>query len=270
MRVAIQGYEGSFHALAAQKYFGHMPDLVMCESFPALFKALNTGHADKAVMAIENTIAGTILFNYSLLRNSDYVIRGETALRIEHMLMALPGQTIHDILEVRTHPVALMQCMAFFQQYPHIKLVEDIDTALMAKYIADNNKSGVAAIAGSGVASQYNLEIIQKNIEDSDQNFTRFLILDRQYNNIEEANKASICFNISHQKGSLLKVINLINELNINIMTLQTNPFTGKAWEYYFNIDITYEHVHMLDALMDKLGTCTTYYKLLGKYKQGL
>ena len=242
LNVAIQGFTGSYHAIAAEKIFGSNHHLVMCDSFVNLFKKLESGEANCAIMAIENTIAGTILFNYSLLRNSRYKIFGETFLRIEHCLLALKGQTIDDIAEVRSHPMALMQCVNFFSDKPQIKLVEDIDTAYVAEVISKKQSKGIAAIAGEGAAAKFDLQILKKGIEDSERNFTRFLIIAPEnfdlgkYQSTDEIpNKATICFSLPHQIGGLSKVMNIFVENQLNVTAFQSTPYVGNAWEYFFH-----------------------------------
>ena len=272
-KVAIQGFTGSFHAIATEKYFGPSHQLVMCDSFPNLFKSLGNGGADCAVIAIENTIAGTILFNYSLLLNSPYSIMGETSLRIEHCLLALKGQSIEDIKEVRSHPMALMQCMRFFSGRPEIKLVEDIDTAYVAELIAKNQTKGVAAIAGEGVAEKFGLEILKRNIEDSEKNFTRFLIIkkiDKDSLEIEGANKASIWFRINHEVGSLRNILNCMAKRNINITSLQSTPFVGNEWEYNFHMDAEFTDILNWKELLNEMKAFTKHLSLLGVYKKGI
>jgi prephenate dehydratase len=276
VKVAIQGFTGSFHAIATEKYFGAPQELVMCDSFVNLFKALDSGEADCAVMAIENTIAGTILFNYSLLRNSRYQIIGETFLRIEHCLLSLPGQSIEDITEVRSHPMALMQCIKFFGENPTIKLVEAIDTAYMAELIAKENTKGVAAIAGEGVAEKFGLQILKRNIEDSHRNFTRFLVLSNETNknkisaNSVLANKATLSFSLAHEIGGLSKVMNVLATNNINVMTFTSTPYVGSEWEYFFHTDILFDNVGDYAKAIVELKEITKSLKVLGEYKNGI
>lgn len=276
LKVAIQGFTGSYHAIATEKYFGNEVSLVMCDSFVNLFKALDTEEAHCAVMAIENTIAGTILFNYSLLRKSGYKIVGETFLKIEHCLLALPGQSINDIKEVRSHPMALMQCHGFFAKYPHIKLVEDIDTAYVGEMIAKNQTKGVAAIAGEGAAKKFGLEILNKNIEDSERNFTRFLVIVSDKNKhlvpskAENVNKATLSFSLSHEIGGLKKVLDIFVENQINIMKIQSTPNVGNEWEYFFHVDLTFTKLADFEKAIAQLKYVTTELILLGTYKSGL
>jgi prephenate dehydratase len=275
LKVAIQGFTGSFHAIATSKYFGSNQDLVMCDSFPNLFKALHSGDADCGVMAIENTIAGTILFNYSLLRNSPYRIVGETFLRIEHCLLALPDQTINDIKEVRSHPMALMQCMRFFSERPEIRLMEDIDTAYMAELIAKNQTKGVAAIAGEGVAEKFGLKILKKNIEDSDRNFTRFLVIansNKQGFGEESSviDKATISFSLPHEVGGLRNVFNVLANHKLNVTVFQSTPFVGNEWEYFFHCDLEFDNYNDYSSAIEELRNVTKSIKVLGEYHKGI
>lgn len=270
MKVAIQGFAGSYHEIAAHQYFGSDIELVMCDSFINLFKALDTKQADCAVMAIENTIAGTILFNYSLLRNSSYKITGETFLRIEHCLMGLDNQTIEEISEVRSHPMALNQCTRFFAGYPHIKLVEAVDTGLMAEQIANEKVKGRAAIAGVGAAQKFELHIFKKNIEDSEKNFTRFLILNCQDSKTETINKATISFGLTHEIGGLSKILSMLAENNINVMSLQSTPYVGNAWEYLFHVDIEFDSLDDYKSAITLIKNQTLHFSVMGEYKKGI
>lgn len=275
MKVAIQGFAGSYHEIAANQYFGAEIELVMCDSFINLFKKLDTKQADCAVMAIENTIAGTILFNYSLLRNSVYKITGETFLRIEHCLMGLDNQSIDDITEVHSHPMALNQCTRFFAGYPNIKLVEAVDTGLMAEQIANEKIKGRAAIAGVGAASKFGLHIFKKNIEDSERNFTRFLVLENNADSkstIEnfKFNKATISFGLTHEVGGLSKILNILATEKINVMSLQSTPYVGNAWEYLFHLDIEFSDYLAYQKAIETIKKQTLHFSIMGEYKKGI
>ncbi len=269
-KIAIQGFKGSYHEIAAKQYFGTEIHLVERDSFINLFKSLDDGSADMAVMAIENTIAGPIIFNYSLLSNSPYSIVGETFLRIEHCLMALDGQSLDDIHEVHSHPMALNQCIRFFANYPHIKLVEAVDTGLMAQEIANLQIKGRAAIAGVGAAKSFNLSILKHNIEDNTKNFTRFLILEKNKIKIPNANKATISFGIAHEIGGLHRVFSMFSENNINVMSLQSTPFVGNAWEYVFHLDIAFDNDTHFQKSKQWLQNNTINFKILGEYVNGI
>lgn len=275
MNVAIQGFTGSYHEIAAQQYFGKNIQLVMCDSFINLFKSLDTKQADCAVMAIENTIAGTILFNYSLLRNSVYKITGETFLRIEHCLMGLENQTIDQITEVHSHPMALNQCTRFFAGFPHIKLVEAVDTGLMANQIATQKIKGRAAVAGTKAAEKFGLQIFKKNIEDSERNFTRFLIIENEEyskNKFENrtANKATISFGLAHEVGGLSKILTILATKNINVMSLQSTPYVGNAWEYLFHLDLEFSDYLNYKNAIENIKNQTLHFSIMGEYKKGI
>jgi prephenate dehydratase len=275
LNVAIQGFTGSYHAIAAEKLFGNNHHLVMCDSFVNLFRKLESGEANCAVMAIENTIAGTILFNYSLLRNSRFKIFGETFLRIEHCLLALEGQTLDEISEVRSHPMALMQCVNFFSDKPKIKLVEDIDTAYVAELIAQNQSKGIAAIAGEGAAKKFNLQILKKGIEDSERNFTRFLIIAPEnfdikayQNKVDVPNKASIYFSLPHKIGGLSKVMNILSDNQLNVTAFQSTPYVGNAWEYFFHSDVEFDNIQNFETAVNYLANFTEKFQVLGIYSK--
>lgn len=276
VKVAIQGFTGSFHAIATEKYFGAPQHLVMCDSFVNLFKSLDNNEADCAVMAIENTIAGTILFNYSLLRKSQYQIIGETFLRIEHCLLALPNQSVDEITEVRSHPMALMQCIKYFSENPKIKLVEAEDTAYMGELIAKNQSKGIAAIAGEGVAEKFGLQILKKNIEDSERNFTRFLVIANPNvkhniaNKSININKATLCFSLPHEIGGLSKVMNLLTDHKMNVMTFTSTPYIGNEWEYFFHTDIVFDNYINYSNAINALTKATKSIKVLGEYENGI
>lgn len=268
-KIAIQGFSGSYHEIAAKQYFKSEIALEMCDSFINLFKSLDAGRADMAVMAIENTIAGPIIFNYSLLRHSNYTIVGETFLRIEHCLMALEGQSIEDIKEVHSHPMALNQCVRFFSGYPHIKLVEAVDTGLMAEEIAKNKILGRAAIAGIGAAKIFGLHILKKNIEDSEKNFTRFLVLDKYNKNITY-NKSTISFGLTHEIGGLHKIFSIFMDYKINVMSLQSTPYVGNEWQYLFHVDIEYNNIETYKKAILEVQKATFNFKILGEYSKGI
>ncbi len=270
-KIAIQGIRGSFHELAVQKYFGMNFSAIECDTFKALFDVLKTKKADYAVMAIENTVAGTILPNYAMLRDSNLRIIGEVYLRIHQNLMVLPGQKIEDIKEVYSHPMAIMQCLDFFEQYPHIRLVESLDTAGSAKNIADVKLLGVGAIAASIAAEIYALNIIAEGIETNKKNYTRFLVL-RDKVAVEETSdvdKASVCFNVVNEKGSLAKVLTTIAEHNINLIKIQSLPLVGQEWEYFIHIDTEFDNYQDYTKAIEAIKPGMNHFKELGIYKRG-
>ena len=236
-KIAIQGIPGAFHEIAARQFFGEDITLEACDSFPILFRALKKGKADYGVMAIENSVAGTILPNYALLRNSNYTIIGEIYLRIEHHLMALPGQKIEDITEVFSHPMAILQCQEFFEEYHHIKLIELIDTAESAQRIQNNQMWGKAAIASELASQHYGLEILHRGIETNKRNFTRFFILKKNDEiklDLNSINKASLCFNLTHKVGSLSQILLVLSSHGMNLTKIQSLPVVGSEWQYFF------------------------------------
>ncbi len=242
MKVAIQGIKGSFHHIVAEQYFGKNIDLVECLSFSEMPQLLHDKKADVLVMAIENSIAGAILPNYALVDEFDLTICGEHHLAIHHNLMALNGQKMDDIKEVYSHPMALLQCHKFFKQHPHIKLIEDKDTAAVAKRIQDGQLKGVAAIASQMAADIYELSIIAPEIQTIKENATRFFILtNSESKNSVSANKASIKFITSHKTGSLAEVLSVLAANNLNLSKIQSMPVIETPWKYAFFADFVFD-----------------------------
>lgn len=253
-KVAIQGYSGCFHEQAARKFYaryGETLEIVECATFDDLYKSMAEGRADSAVMAIENTVSGGLLPNFELLRKYRVKIKGEIFLRIEQNLMVLPGQTIDDIKEVRSHYMAINQTRPFFSRYPHIRLVESEDTAKSAADIAKEQLHGVGAVASSLAAELYGLEIIAPGIETYKQNFTRFLILDNALQVPQEAvNKVSLCFTLPHTSGSLAHVLTILSFYGMNLTRIQSLPIPGREWQYFFYVDIKFDsYVKYLQAI---------------------
>ncbi len=265
-RIAIQGFRGSFHEQAARKFYGE-PEIVECATFEGLYEAMDKGDADAAVMAIENTVSGGLLPNFELLRSHGVKVRGETFLRIEQNLMALPGQRIEDLHEVRSHYMAINQTRPFFSRYPNIRLVESEDTAKSAEDVAKGGLAGVGAIASSFAAELYGLEILAPGIETHKKNFTRFLILDDELKVPEEQiNKVSICFTLPHTSGSLASVLTIMSFYGMNLTRIQSLPIPGKTWQYFFYVDIKFEsyarYVQALAAVRPLMENLT----VLGEY----
>lgn len=266
-KVYIQGHEGSFHDAVAKRYFGNDIEIVPCESFGKLGKRLSCGNVhDSAVMAIENSIAGTILANYKLLREHQLSITGEVYKRIQLNLLALPGQTIEDIKEVRSHQMALKQVSLYLGQYPYLKLIESEDTALSAKVIADRKETGVACIASTQAADLYNLNILAESIEDINLNYTRFFILSKTESQPKDYNKASIWMRITHQPGSLLTILTTLANLGINVSKLQSYPVLGQFNAYYFHMDLEFESAIQYTEAIERLRHQTLELKQLGLY----
>jgi prephenate dehydratase len=269
--IAIQGYRGCFHQEAAAKYFNSADLSVLeCDTFNKLGEALSDEEAPIGIMAIENSIAGSILQNYRILREHDFTIVGEVFLRIVHNLMVLPGETINDLKEVSSHPMAINQCLQFFKQYPHIKLVESNDTALSAKLVNENSIKGFGAIASKTAAELYGLEILNESIETSKINYTRFFIIQKNEGliNHDEIDKASIYLRVLDEPGCLLKVLKIIEDQNTNISKLQSYPVLGKRGEYFFHLDLEFAHFEQYKNIMDRLRGVTMELKELGSYKK--
>ncbi len=271
-KVAIQGFEASFHEIAAIQFFGKDITTIECATFPKLFDVMEKGEADFAICAIENALAGSILPNYASLRNSNLEIFGEVYLQIEMNLMALPNQDISQINEIHSHPMALLQCSSFFQKYPTIQLVESNDTALSAKEIKENNIKHRAAVASKRAAEMHSLEILASDIHDNKRNFTRFLALRKKSSantNQSDANKSSISFRAPHTAGSLAKVLTSIGNHNINLTKIQSLPVIGEEWQYYMYVDLEFNDFDGYKKMLSEIEPLTKELKILGEYKQG-
>lgn len=269
-KVAIQGFRASFHEIAAQKYFGENIKLQMCDTFKKQFNLLESNYSDYAVVAIENTVAGTIIPNYALLRESNTKVIGEVYLQIQQNLMALPNQTIEDLKEVHSHPMAILQCQEFFEDYPHIKLIESTDTALSAELIRKNNLKEVGAIASIRAAEIFSLEILKASIETNKKNFTRFLVIQKNNDiNVISPDKASICFHLSHKTGSLAQVLMSLSENKINLTKIQSLPLIGREWEYFFHLDLEFKDYSQYLNAIAEIKPDIHEFKILGEYKQG-
>ncbi|RAI85980.1 prephenate dehydratase [Algoriphagus yeomjeoni] len=267
LKIAIQGVPGSFHHQVALRNFGEDIEILDYTTFEPVARAVANGEADFAVMAIENSIAGAILPNYDLIDRYGLNIQDEYYLPIGHQFMALPGHTISDINEVRSHPMALLQCKAFFAQHPHIKLKEDTDTASVARDIAAENLKGVAAIASTIAADIYGMEIIAQDIQTVKSNFTRFIILQKEdVKPSDGANKASIKVTIQNQKGGLAKLLTLISENGIDLSKIQSIPVIEKPWEYAFFIDLVFEDHSIFSQTIEEIRTSFGEVKIFGEY----
>lgn len=271
-KVAIQGYHASYHELAAKQFFGSEIEMDMCSSFQELFASMEKNRSTYAVMAIENSLAGTILPNYALLRNSGLVIIGEIYLRIDHQLMALPGQSIDDIQAVHSHPMALAQCSKFLNSYSHITVIEKMDTAGSAQEIAENQWPGIAAIASKEAAQRYGMEILATDIEDNKRNFTRFLVLcmpEEALKHDIKPQKASICFNLKHEAGSLSNILLGLSYHQLNLTKIQSSPIAGKEWQYFFHIDLEFDDYSKFQRGMIAISSSVENFQCLGEYPKG-
>jgi prephenate dehydratase len=271
-RVAIQGYEGSFHQEATRIFFGEKTNILACARFQDVVKsAADPNLCDAAVMAIENSIAGSILPNYSLLRNSELVIAGEIYLQIRQNLVVNPGVTLKDIKEVHSHPMAILQCLEFLNQYDW-KLIETEDTALSAKHIHQRKSKHIAGIASSLAADLFRLEMIAPDIHTMKNNYTRFLVLQRRENveKVLDANKASVTFHTDHSRGSLAKVLTLIAEAGINLSKLQSYPIPGSDWKYSFHADMEFENTDEFVHVVALIKPAISDLKIYGVYRKGI
>lgn len=271
-KIAIQGVRGSFHELAATKHFESNIECIECITFKKVFDSVISGEADFGITAIENTVAGTILPNYAMLRDSGLQVIGEVYLHIQQNLLALKGQSIEDIKEVHSHPMALLQCQAFFEQHPHIRLVEADDTAAAARRISENILKGIGAIAGTHVAEIYNLKILAEAIETHKKNFTRFLVIEKAHDKgiIPNADKVSLYFTVSHQKGSLAKVLSQLADYDINLTKIQSLPIVGREWEYYIHVDMEFDSYKNYQNALSAIRPSLHEIKILGEYKRGI
>jgi len=268
--VAIQGVKGSFHDIVAQEYFADKVSILECLTFDEAISSIMTLKTDAVIMALENSIAGSILPNYALIDNNNLHVVGEHYLDIQHNLMALKGQTIEGIKEICSHPMALLQCKEFFKKYPHIKLVEDKDTAEVARRIQEKQLKGVAAIASSYAAQLFDLDILAESIQTVRHNETRFVIVKRTNHEVkeEEINKASVKFSVDHKRGSLAAVLNVLSDCRMNLTKIQSLPIIETPWKYAFFVDITFTDYEEYKKAKSILSIMSLDFKVLGEYKK--
>ncbi|GAA3513184.1 prephenate dehydratase [Aquimarina addita] len=269
-KVAIQGVKGSYHHGVAHAYFGSDVNVLECMSFQDVVNSLENGTSTDAVMAIENSIAGSIIPNYAYIDEHQLTISGEYFLPIHHCLMALENQEISDIKEVYSHPMALLQCKEFFRGLPHIKLVEDADTADVAKRIREQGLKGVAAVAGETAANIYQLNILAREIQTIKSNSTRFFILNtREDSGVDkkDINKASLKFLTDHKRGSLATVLNVMSDCRLNLTKIQSLPVIEKPWVYSFFVDVTFNQYEDYKKALSILKIIALELKVLGEYK---
>ena len=271
LKIAIQGIESSFHDMAVKKMFPNDEiELVMCNSFEKVTASINNLNADFGVLAIENTIAGSILPNYNLIDTSNLIIIDEVFLNIQMYIMALESDTIHDIIEIHSHPVALLQCKNYLQKFPpHFKIIEGTDTASVAKKIKEENLKGVAAIAGKQVAKEFGLKILESKIQNNSQNQTRFVLVGKNNKNYsKEVNKATLKFKLDHRVGSLSNVLQLFSTFEINLTKIQSLPIIGKPWQYAFFVDVFFKDYTLFNEVTKVLEKAVEELKIIGVYKQ--
>ncbi|GIV37576.1 MAG: prephenate dehydratase [Cyclobacteriaceae bacterium] len=269
LRVAIQGIAGSFHDAAARRHFGSRIRLVECLTFQEVFESLRQGRADRAVVAIENSIAGSILPNYSLLQRYAFRITGELYLPVHFHLMALKGVRLGDIRVVESHPMALAQCADFLHQLNGIQVRECDDTALAAKLIGQRKLKTVAALASEVAARHYGLNILARNVETHHKNFTRFLVLENQPGQITSANKASMCFEVANRPGSLADVLQVLSAHRINLTKIQSVPLLGRPQEYTIHIDVEWTQRRQFEEALRKMIRHVNNLSILGEYEKG-
>lgn len=271
-KIAIQGIKGSFHDIAAHQYFNNDDvELICCNTFEEIFQQMRDDYSRLGLMAIENTIAGSLLHNYELLRESGMTIIGEYKLHIEHSIMCLPEDDWSTITEVNSHPVALMQCRDFLSSHPEFKVVEAEDTAGAAEMISRKHLRGHAAICHAGAAPLYGLKVLEQGIEDNKHNFTRFLLMCNPWSadkmrDLHHTNKSSIVFTLTHEEGSLSQVLSIFSFYKINLTKIQSLPIIGREWEYMFYVDVSYDDYVRYRQSIEAVRPLLRELKILGEY----
>lgn len=270
-KVAIQGFAGSFHQIAAHNYFGKDINIIPCVTFAEVVNNITSGEADTGLLAIENSTAGSILPNYALLQRSNLFVVGEIYLHIKHHLLMLPGRTIKDIERVHSHPMALMQCREYLEQHPEWRLSESDDTALSARHLRDFNRTNTAVIASDLSAKLYDLDIVQENVHTERENYTRFLVLNKvkKEKDRENDHKSSLYFQVEDDPGCLAKVLECIGERDINLSKVQSFPIPGLEWQYYFHSDLEFSSMDQFDDVIECIKPLTKHLRILGVYHKG-
>lgn len=276
-KIAIQGTKGSYHDIAAHRYFeGEEIELICCASFEEVFASIRKDSQVIGMLAIENTIAGSLLHNNELLRLSGTQIIGEYKLRISHSFVCLPEEDWEDLTEVNSHPIALMQCREFLNQHPRLKVVEGEDTAQSAEIIKNKQLKGHAAICSKAAAELYGMKILQEGIETNKHNFTRFLVVadpwradELRQEKPQQANKASMVFTLPHTEGSLSQVLSILSFYHINLTKIQSLPIIGREWEYQFYVDVAFNAYVRFKQAIAAISPLTKELKILGEYAEG-
>jgi prephenate dehydratase len=266
-KVAIQGIKASFHDEAATQYFGTGIEIVECQTFKHTCMALEKGEVDFTVMAIENSLAGSILSNYFLLQEYDFYITGEVTIPIQLHLLALPGVKFEDIKFVQSHPIAIRQCVEYFYDFPEIQILEKFDTAACAKEIRDKDLRNTVAIANLGAAKEYGLEVLERRIETNKKNYTRFLILSRNKYEVNDANKASLVFQVKDEIGSLARVLEIFARYKLNLSKIQSLPVLGKPNRYNFYVDLNWGRDGNYRLAISEILIYTSNLTVMGLYK---
>jgi prephenate dehydratase len=271
-KIAIQGGYGAFHEIAAHHFFKNEEiEILPRNTFRDMLTTLKDRQCDFGIMAIENSLAGSIIPNYNLIINGNMHITGEIYLRIKQNLVAMPGVKIGELREVYSHPMAILQCQDFFDAHPHIRLIESMDTALSAQEVADKKARDLGAISSRMAAEKYGLDLVSESIETNKMNYTRFLILSENGIKIprEEVNKASIHFTVAHKFGSLSKILSILSYYEINLAKIQSMPIVGKDWEYMFYVDVEINDYEMYKRALEAIGPFTPSIGILGEYSKG-
>jgi prephenate dehydratase len=277
--VAIQGGFGAFHELAARDFFGDIPiEIVPCVTFTDLFNDLQDKKVDCGIVAMENSVAGSLLQNLTLLRESGLTIMGEQYLRVVQNLIALPGQTIEDLKEIHSHPIAIQQCAVFLNELRRkgVKIIDSVDTALSVKWIREENLMGVGALGSELAAQMYGMEILKREVETNKRNFTRFQIITESdaVKELEQIanqtiNKATLCFSLHHEEGRLSQVLSVLSFYRMNLTKIQSLPIVGVEWEYFFYIDLVFTDFTRYQQALDAIRPLTEQLQILGEYQNG-
>ncbi|KAA6352623.1 prephenate dehydratase [termite gut metagenome] len=273
-KIVIQGISGSYHDIAAHRFFDEEIELVCCNTFEEVFRSLRQDNNNIGMLAIENTIAGSLLHNYELLKQSGMRVIGEYKLHISHCFVCLPDEDWSDIAEVNSHPIALMQCGEFLNEHSKLKIVEGDDTASSAKRIREQNLKGHAAICSKAAAKEYGMKVLQEGIETNKHNFTRFLAvadpwIADELSRTGGINKASIVFTLPHTEGSLSQVLSVLSFYSINLTKIQSLPIIGREWEYQFYIDVVFNDYSRYKQAIPAILPLTRELKILGEYAEG-
>ena len=277
--VAIQGGFGAFHELAAKDFFNSINiEIVPCETFTDLFNELQDRKVDCGIVAMENSVAGSLLQNLTLLRESGLSIMGEQYLRVVQNLIALPGQTIDDLTEIHSHPIAIQQCHVFLNELRRkgVKIIDSVDTALSVKWIREENRMGVGALGSELAAQMYKMEILKREVETNKRNFTRFQIITesekvKELEQIanQEINKATLCFSLHHEEGRLSQVLSVLSFYSMNLTKIQSLPIVGVEWEYFFYIDLVFKDYNRYLQSLEAIKPLTEHLQILGEYQNG-
>ena len=274
-KIAIQGVPGSFHDIAAHKFFPNEEiELICCDTFEEIFEHIQEDSSVIGLIAIENTIAGSLLHNYELLRDSGTTIVGEHKLRIKHNCVCLPEDDWDTLTEIHSHPVALAQCHNFLKRHPQMKVVEADDTAKSAEVIQTNHMKGHAAICSKYAAELYGMKVLEEGIETNKHNFTRFLVVTDTWRaddlrNRSQSNKATIVFSLPHNEGSLSQVLSIFSFYKINLTKIQSLPIIGREWEYLFYVDVIFNDYLRFRQSIDAVSPLTRELKILGEDADG-